>query len=49
MEIGVALRDLPIAKDIVVTTPDAFERRKEVTGTIEYPAAHEGAVLYAAA
>ena len=48
VDIGVALRDVPISKDIVVTTPDAFEWRKEVTGTIEYPAAHEGKVLYAA-
>ena len=48
VDIGVALRDVPVSKDIVVTTPDAFEWRKEVTGTIEYPAAHEGRVLYAA-
>ena len=47
VDIGVALRDVPISKDIVVTTPEAFEWRKEVTGTIEYPAAHEGRVLYA--
>ncbi len=48
VDIGVALRDIPISKDVVVTTSDAFEWRKEVTGTIEYPAAHEGRVLYAA-
>ncbi len=47
VDIRVALRDVPISKDIVVTTPEAFEWRKEVTGTIEYPATHEGRVLYA--
>ena len=46
--IGVALGDVPFAKDIVVSTPEDFEWRKEVTGTIEYPAAHEGKLLYAA-
>ncbi|MDD5092637.1 MAG: nucleotidyltransferase domain-containing protein [Candidatus Wallbacteria bacterium] len=48
VEIGVALHDLRISKDIIVTTPEDFEWRKEVTGTIEYPAAHEGKILYAA-
>lgn len=48
VDIGVALRDVDVSKDIVVTTPDAFAWRQEVTGTIEYPAAHEGRVLYAA-
>lgn len=48
VEIGVALHDVPVSKDIVVTTPDDFEWRKEVTGTIEYPAVHEGRILYAA-
>lgn len=46
--IGAALRDVPFAKDIVVSTPEDFEWRKEVTGTVEYPAAHEGKLLYAA-
>ena len=48
VDIGVALHDVPVSKDIVVTTPDDFEWRKEVTGTVEYPAVHEGRVLYAA-
>lgn len=47
VEIGVALHDIPVAKDIVVTTPQDFAWRKDVTGTVEYPAAHEGKVLYA--
>ena len=47
VEIGLALQDIPLAKDIIVTTPEDFAWRKEVTGTIEYPAAREGKVLYA--
>jgi len=47
VEIGVAVQDVLVAKDIVVTTPEDFEWRKDVTGTIEYPAFHEGKVLYA--
>nr|VFJ91337.1 MAG: Nucleotidyltransferase domain-containing protein [Candidatus Kentron sp. H]VFJ93962.1 MAG: Nucleotidyltransferase domain-containing protein [Candidatus Kentron sp. H]VFJ99169.1 MAG: Nucleotidyltransferase domain-containing protein [Candidatus Kentron sp. H] len=47
VEIGAALANVPIPKDIVVTTPEDFAWRKDVTGTVEYPAAHEGRVLYA--
>ncbi len=47
IEIGVAVHDIPISKDIVVVTPEAFEWRQHVVGTIEYPAAREGKVLYA--
>lgn len=47
IEIGVALDDIPISKDIVVVTPEAFERRRNIFGTIEWPAAHEGMVLHA--
>ena len=42
-----ALHDIPMPKDIVVTTPEDFEWRKEVAGTIERPAAQQGEVLYA--
>jgi uncharacterized protein len=49
VEIGVALHDIPLAKDIIVTTPEDFEWRKEIVGTIERPAAREGEVLYARA
>ncbi len=41
-----ALRGLPYPKDIVVKTPAEFERYRDVIGTIIYPAAHFGAVLY---
>ncbi len=47
VEIGVALDDIRLPKDIIVTTPEDFEWRKEVVGTIERPAAREGKVLYA--
>ena len=47
IEIGVALHSIRIPKDIIVTTPEEFEWRKEVVGTIERPAALEGKILYA--
>jgi predicted nucleotidyltransferase len=47
VEIGVALHDIPVPKDIVVTRPEDFAWRQEIVGTIEYPATHEGKLLYA--
>jgi predicted nucleotidyltransferase len=47
VEIGVALHDIRVPKDIIVTTPEDFEWRKEIVGTIERPATQEGKVLYA--
>ncbi len=47
VEIGVALGNLGIPTDIVVTRPADFAWRKDIVGTIEYPATHEGRVLYA--
>jgi transcriptional regulator with XRE-family HTH domain len=44
--IGAALHEFQVPKDIVVTTPDAFQRRREVPGTIERSAALEGEVLH---
>lgn len=46
-EIRVALHDIQVPKDILITTPEDFAWRKDVVGTIEYPAAREGKVLYA--
>ncbi len=46
IEIGTALQDIRIPKDIIVTTPEEFEWRREVVGTIERPAVREGEVLY---
>ena len=37
---------LPIARDIVVLTPEEFERDREIPGTIARPAAKEGRILY---
>lgn len=47
VEIGAVLHDIPLPKDIIVSTPEDFAWRQEITGTIEYPAVHEGKVLYA--
>jgi predicted nucleotidyltransferase len=46
IEIGVALHDIPIPKDIIVSRPEEFAWRKEIVGTIEWPAVREGKVLY---
>ena len=43
--IGTEIDRFPM--DLIVTTPEDFAWRKDVTGTIEYPAVHEGKVLYA--
>jgi len=47
VEIGVALHDIAVAKDVIVVTPEDFEWRKDIIGTIEWPAAHQGKILYA--
>ena len=47
LEIRHALRDILIPVDIIVTTPERFAWRKDIVGTIEWPAAREGKVLYA--
>jgi predicted nucleotidyltransferase len=41
-----ALRDLPVAKDVVVTTPDEIERRGHLIGSVLRPALREGRVVY---
>ena len=46
VEIRRALGDLPVAKDIIVTTPDHIARRGHVIGTVLRPALREGTVLY---
>lgn len=40
------LWDVGVSKDIVVVRPEDFERYRNIVGTIIYPAAHEGKVLY---
>jgi predicted nucleotidyltransferase len=46
LQIALALDDIRVPKDIIVTTPEDFQSRKELAGTIERPAADEGMVLY---
>ena len=46
IEIRMALHAMGIAKDVFVNTPDEFQRRRNIVGTIAYPAQHEGRVLY---
>lgn len=41
-----ALGDLPVAKDVVVTTPAEIERRGHLVGSILRPALREGKVVY---
>lgn len=43
-----ALADLPVGKDIVVTTSDELETRGKLESTILYPALQEGKLIYAA-
>lgn len=47
-KIGAALHGFAVPKDIVVTTPEAFEARRHVAGTVERAADREGKVLHAA-
>lgn len=46
LEIRAALRAYRTPKDIIVTTPEAFEWRQSVPGTVERSAATSGRVLY---
>ena len=46
IEMRGAVGDLPLTKDIVVTTPDHIARRGHVIGTVLRPALREGKVLY---
>lgn len=41
------LRDLPMAKDILVTTPAEITRRGDIPGLVLYTALREGAEVYA--
>jgi predicted nucleotidyltransferase len=40
------LADLPVCKDVVVTTPEEIARRGDLIGTVLRPALREGKVLY---
>jgi hypothetical protein len=41
-----ALSDLPVAKDVVVTTPDEIARRGHLVGTVLREALQEGKLLH---
>lgn len=46
VEIRRALGDLPVSKDIIVTTPDEIARRGNLVGNVLQPALRDGKVLY---
>jgi predicted nucleotidyltransferase len=46
LEIRQALRDIPVPKDVIVTRTEDFAWRKDIVGTIEWPAAREGKALF---
>jgi predicted nucleotidyltransferase len=46
IDIRRALADIPVPKDIVVTTPEEIARRGHLVGAILRPALREGRVLY---
>lgn len=41
-----ALRGLGFSRDVIVLTPEEFERDRNIPGTIVRPASLEGKVLY---
>jgi predicted nucleotidyltransferase len=43
-----ALKGLGIARDVIVLTPEEFERDRHIPGTVARPAWREGRVLYEA-
>ncbi|MBI4355810.1 MAG: nucleotidyltransferase domain-containing protein [Candidatus Omnitrophica bacterium] len=49
LQVRLALHDIRVPKDVVVVTPDQFERQRDIAGTIVRPAYLEGKVLYAKA
>ena len=46
IEIRRSLRDLPVSKDILVTTPDEIAKQRHVVGTIIRAALQEEKVVY---
>lgn len=41
-----ALADLPVAKDVFITTPREIQQRGDLVGSVLRPALREGKVLY---
>ena len=46
VEVGAAIHDSRTPLDVIVTRPEDFAWRRDVVGTVEWPAAREGKVLY---
>lgn len=46
VEMDRALRGMGLARDIILLTPEEFNRDREIPGTIARPAAQEGKILY---
>jgi len=46
IEMDRALRGIGFARDIVLLTPEEFERDREIPGSIARPASQEGKILY---
>ena len=46
VDIRRALADLPVAKDILVTTPEELARQRDQVGTVLRAAKREGEILY---
>jgi len=46
IQIRRAVADLPVSKDIIVTTPDEIARRGNIVGTVLRSALREGKVIY---
>ena len=46
VEIRQTLSDLPVSKDIVVTTPERLEERSRMVGTVHRAAVRDGKTVY---
>ena len=46
IEMGRALSDLPVSKDVIVTTPEEIARRGHLVGSVLRAALREGKVVY---
>jgi len=46
VEMDLALNGLGIARDIMILSPEEYERDRQIPGTIARPASREGRVLY---
>jgi predicted nucleotidyltransferase len=46
VELRCVLHDIRVPKDIIVVRPEELERRRNIPGTVIWPALREGKVLY---